>query len=320
MGFDRLEADAFWRDLMPDLSVHAVSDQALPVLRPDAAAADTMRGVFDREGYIQLPRSQDIGQMARLARRLDAIRASGLPPVFSFIYDEMWQPFRRLGPVLDCLLRGPHAIMPNLWAWHVDPSKDEAGWPPHRDKPGLLTSNGQLPRAISVWIPLTEATPLNGCMYVLPRHRDPDYGGDAAGTLTGDVADVRALPAIPGDSLVWTQSLLHWGSRTSALATEPRLSMSVEFQRLDEPALADFVILPGQHLTFEQKLALIGRGIVAYQHMHRLDRELTDAARRWRARVPDLFGLVPAAAAPAVLPGLPGARGPMRLEDLLSRR
>ncbi len=29
---------------------------------------------------------------------------------------------------------------------------------------------------VSVWIPLTEATTLNGCMYVMPKHRDPHYG------------------------------------------------------------------------------------------------------------------------------------------------
>jgi ectoine hydroxylase-related dioxygenase (phytanoyl-CoA dioxygenase family) len=201
----------------------------------------------------------------------------------------MWQPYRRLGPIIDCLLGGPHALMPNLWAWHVDPAKGEAGWVPHRDRRIVTMTADLRPMAVTIWIPLTAATPLNGCMYVLPKHRDKRYGDPNADGFECDLNDIRAVPASPGDSLVWTQELIHWGSKTSDLTTAPRLSMSVEFQRLDEPAFSDFVVPAEQHLTFEQKLSLVGRAISKYQHMHPTGAEMTEAALRWRDRTPQVF-------------------------------
>jgi hypothetical protein len=291
MEFEQLETAAFWRELMPDLAVQPDHDQPVTVLTPNETTSNAMLRILDREGYVQLPRSQDVEHMAKLARLVEAVRALGLPPVFSFIYDEMWQPYRRLGPVIDCLLRGRHAMMPHLWAWYIDPGNGEAGWTPHCDRPGRAVYADLRPKAITIWIPLTEATTLNGCMYLIPKHRDNCYGQIDKENFNLDLADIRALPAVPGDSLIWTQDVTHWGSRTSEMAKGPRLSMSVEFQRRDEPPLSNFVIRPDQGMTFERKLALIGHAIVNYQHMHRLDGDLVTAARRWRGRIPALFGL-----------------------------
>jgi hypothetical protein len=97
------------------------------------------------------------------------------------------------------------------------------------------------------------------------------------------------VPAVPGDSLIWTHDLMHWGSRTSELSVAPRMSMSIEFQRLDEPAFAKFIIPSYRILTFDQKLCLIGRAIDSYRHMHHPDDGLAEAARRWRDRIPTAF-------------------------------
>jgi hypothetical protein len=287
MELDGLETEDFWRDLVPNLAVQPPDDAARPMLSPSAEMSEKMLGIFDREGYIQLPRTQDAEDMATLASLVEGINGTGLPPVFAFIYDAMWKPYRRLGPIIDCLLRGPHAMMPNIWAWHVDPRKGEAGWVPHRDR--ATGAPGGWPKALTIWIPLTQATPLNGCMYVVPKHLDSNYGKRAAEGIKCGMTDIRAVPAVPGDALIWTHDLLHWGSRTSALSTAPRMSMSIEFQRMDEPAFSNFVIQPDRILTFDQKLCLIGRAIAAYQHMHQLDEGLTSAARRWRDRIPAVF-------------------------------
>ncbi len=289
MAFDQLEAEAFWRDLAPDLMPLTETDQAGPVLVPNADAVTTMLGVFDREGYLRLPRGQDVEQIRRLAGLVERLHAAGLPAVFGFIYDEMWRPFRRLSRVIECLLGGPHAVMPDFWAWRVDPALGEAGWAPHRDRADFGLYPDLRPRAVTVWIPLTEATPLNSCMYVVPKHLDPDYRVGAPNTFAGSPADIRAVPSIPGDTLIWTQALIHWGSRSSELATAPRLSMSVEFQRADEPPLSGFFMSPGQRLSFAQKLSLVGFAIARYTHMQKLDSGLTAAAIRWRDRIPELF-------------------------------
>lgn len=297
MALEQLETESFWLNLAPGLSIAPVPGMPDGGPNPDAEAAAAMRGIFDREGYIHLRGRLDADRIGLLARLVAGLRGNSLLPVFAFLYEEMWQPYRRIGPMLDCLLGGPHAMMPYLWAWHVDPGLGEAGWKPHRDRPEIVPQPDLWSKSVSVWIPLTEATTLNGCMYVMPKHRDPHYGKPLSHGLAGTLADIRALPAVPGDALIWTQLLLHWGSRSSEMATAPRLSMSIEFQRADELPFADFFIRPGQRLTFDQKLGLIGRAIVNYHHMHPVAAELTEAAMRWAGRVPELFGLRPADAA-----------------------
>ncbi len=287
MAFEQLETEAFWHGLAPGLSIRRESELPAAALGQDQT--EPLRTAYDREGYVQVQGSQDPAQIGLLSRLVAGIRGNGLLPVFAFVYDSMWQPYRRIGPVLDCILGGPHAIMPYLWAWHVDPGLGEAGWGPHRDRPDIIARPDLWSKTASVWIPLTEATTLNGCMYVMPKHRDPHYGQPMSLGLAGALADIRALPAVAGDSLIWTQLLLHWGSRSSELAAGPRLSMSVEFQRAGETAFADFCISPEQSLTFEQKLGLIGRAIVNYRHMHPVGEELTQAATRWAERLPALF-------------------------------
>ena len=37
------------------------------------------------------------------------------------------------------------------------------------------------PRYTTAWIPLTDATPNNSCLYVVPRHADPGYGSNEDG-------------------------------------------------------------------------------------------------------------------------------------------
>jgi hypothetical protein len=289
MAFEQLETPTFWQSLAPDLTVEPGPVPPGPLLHPNEATAAELVSILDREGYLQLPNSQDQRLVDRLGDLVKALDAGGLPAVFGYVYEAMWQPFRRIGPVLDCLLGSQHAFMPDLWAWHVNPAKGEAGWSPHRDRRTAVFPDLR-PKAVTVWIPLTPATLLNGCMYVVPKHGDPDYGSPAAGPFRGDLADIRALPAMPGHTLIWTQALLHWGARTSVMATSPRISMSVEFQRADEPPFSGLLLGPDYRMTLRLKLALIGWAIVRYRDFAPLDDDLTEAARRWADWIPELFG------------------------------
>ncbi len=60
------------------------------MLHPNATAAAEMLGILDREGYIQLPNSQDPTQIGRLAKLVAAVNAAGLPAVLAFDYEPMW--------------------------------------------------------------------------------------------------------------------------------------------------------------------------------------------------------------------------------------
>jgi len=113
-----------------------------------------------------------------------------------------------------------------------------------------------MPKYITVWLALTEARLDTSCMYVLPRHADPDYSSADAPVATakaGEEVDVgtivayghqhiRALPASPGDALFWSHRLIHWGSAPPMGMTNARRTLTW--------ALAD--------PSFEQPLPAVG--------------------------------------------------------------
>ncbi|CAE8581629.1 unnamed protein product [Polarella glacialis] len=127
-----------------------------------------------------------------------------------------------------------------------------AGWDIHRDRWDLDTANllptfhaDGTPKYATVWIALSEATPLNSCIYCLPKGSDRLYFGpdDRADyespQLHAGVQEIRALPAKPGDVYAWSHRLLHWGSSSTSRASCPRvaLSFSVASPQFEKPIL-----------------------------------------------------------------------------------
>jgi ectoine hydroxylase-related dioxygenase (phytanoyl-CoA dioxygenase family) len=135
------------------------------------------------------------------------------------------------------------------------------------------------PKSLTTWIPLTAATPLNSCMYIVPASQDPTYGTAEESEHKFDLPSIRALPAVPGDFFIWNQAILHWGSKTSPLAPETRVSIAFEFQRADVPPFNAPLLEPLGVLTFEARLRLIAKQILQYQHMYALDPEVEKFAR-----------------------------------------
>lgn len=231
------------------------------------------------EGYFQGRTTQ----LTRLAPKLaDAVRIfnrNNIPPAFLFLFDEAWDAYASLLPLVDDLL--PNArVLPDFWVWHVDPAAGEAGWNPHVDK-GLKALDAQgNPLSLTIWIPLSRAIPANGCMYILPANRDPEYGlGLNKRTKPIDLPLFRALPGEPGDFFMWNQAVLHWGSATSRFADEPRISMALEFQSGDVPAFNQPLIDPEKTIDFESRLRLVGKQILQYRHMYQVAPEFEALAK-----------------------------------------
>lgn len=240
---------------------------------------EDLKGQLRHDGYFQesgLDFGVDFAQMATLVR---AITAAGLPPVFAYLFDEFWLPFHRLHPWLTALLGG-YAVMPDFWVWNLEPDKGHAGWAPHRDKNYNALLADRSPKALTVWIPLTTAVPLNGCMYIVPASQDPVYATARDAEFKFDLAGIRALPAEPGDVLMWTQAVLHWGGRTSPRAKASRVSMAFEFQRGDIPPYAEPLLKPRTLIPFEARLRLIGMQIMQYKHMYKFDAATEALAQR----------------------------------------
>ena len=272
----------FWRGLRSDLSITvAGSDQLVPtpvLTKPQIAQ---VREDLGREGYVQIDGFFDRDYVTRLAQGIHALRANGLLPVFGLVFDEYWNLARRAGDLLRHLLGAEYSQLPDFWSWYLDPATEEKGWGPHRDKGHVecLLPDGS-PMSLTTWIPLTDVSPLNGCMYLLPAHMDPKYAEGVMPTTEEVMQGVRALPAAAGTLFIWNQRVLHWGGSSSRRARVPRVSVAFEFQRGDIPAFnKPLLTAPATLPDFSTRIQLIGKQIMQYTHMYGYDDSLVTAAK-----------------------------------------
>lgn len=272
---------AFWRDFAPSLGIERgemMGSTKLFNIAPDHMAG--LQTLMRQEGYFQMPPVDwqlPMQEMVSLIARLDA---DGIPVPFAFVYDEFWLMFVKLHEVIGGLLGPGYLRLPDFWVWFVDPHRDDAGWKPHRDKTfGTLREDGS-PKSLTVWIPLSDATTLNGCMYIVPADRDPTYNTQRQNEWTFAHQDIRALPAQAGSILMWNKQVLHWGSHGSPRETRPRVSAAFEFQAGDVPPYNQPLMSPTSIPNFNSRLGLIAKQILQYQHMYPLSAEVKAIAQR----------------------------------------
>lgn len=278
---EHIGQEAFWRRQFPGLSIgERLARGDLPQLQPSTTATQVWFERMREEGYFQGTVDVLASFAPKLADAVKTCRALEIPPVFIFLFDETWLCFHALHPLLGLFLGKSYRILPDFWTWHVDPRHGESGWNPHRDKGRMSLNQDGTPASLTVWIPLTESAPQNGCMYLLPANRDPTYNTENERTWQINFAKIRALPASPGDFLCWNQAVLHWGGESSRFATEPRISMALEFQS-GERAPFNQPLLPALvNLSFDLRMALIAKQILQYKHMYPLSERVRALAQR----------------------------------------
>lgn len=270
----------FWREQFPMLSMEDASARPpVPATLPSVDVDDINATVL-KEGYIS-------GTSDYLKKTTPALEAAilkckslGISPTFLFLFDEPWECFRQLHPLLTHILGEDYLLLPDFWAWHVDFTKGENGWGIHRDKGTYALDAEGRPLSMTVWIPITESTPENGCIYLVPAHLDNGYRAPRGSQPDFDYASIRALPRKPGDFLAWNQNVLHWGARSSPRAKNTRMSMALEFQRGDIPAFNQPLLKPLAVTNFRARLLLIAKQILQYQHMYALSPEMREMAEK----------------------------------------
>lgn len=267
MDWQAITSVEYWRQLNPQLTISEGADSPE---RPHWQADDAFVAALPRRlvhrGYFQMPDAVSAAAAATLAAGITTLRDSGWMPAFCFVYDEYWSLFWQVRQALALTLGEDYRMMPSMWAWYVETSDGDSGWRPHRDR-GRETLRADLtPTAMTVWIPLTDATPDNGCMHLIPAHLDPEYEDNAS--TKAKLHDIRSLPVPAGTALAWNHNVLHWGGRSSDYAPHPRISVSVEFQSGDVPAWDPPVLDPHVLPSFEQRIAMICKGLLQYRHMH----------------------------------------------------
>ena len=243
----------FWRGLCPDLTItDRPPADAAPVDVAAAGGGDALRQRMRDEGYAAtspIVPPESIAVCRDAVRRLDA---EGLPAAFVTLYDEPYRMYAVLDPLIAAVL-GPRPVMraPALWAFHVPAgSAGRTRWTtfaPHRDyvdpDPRLLRDG--VPGAVVAWIALTDVTPADSCLYVLPADCDPDYRQSIKGVTLEHIVhqDVRAVPAAAGSVVLLSTRLVHWGSRSSRHAAGPRISLSTHLLRRGDATASETIDL-----------------------------------------------------------------------------
>eukprot|EP00668_Euglena_longa_P004029 GGOE01004725.1.p1 GENE.GGOE01004725.1~~GGOE01004725.1.p1 ORF type:complete len:298 (-),score=50.44 GGOE01004725.1:229-1122(-) len=182
---------------------------------------------------------------------------------------------------------------------------------PHRDF-NFTESNDPdgRPKMLSVWVPVTDATLNNGCMYVLPREFDALFAAPEAyshlrpamrrladssgpssftvGTVAGcdtvaatelrfDLSGARALPVPAGTVCCWHGNLIHWGTRCALDASVPRVSLACTLRRRDASRTHLDRDLPGvplsklRQLSLGDRLRMIGSTLLVFKYWYSLD-------------------------------------------------
>ncbi|MBC5766938.1 phytanoyl-CoA dioxygenase family protein [Ramlibacter albus] len=276
----RFSSPGWWREFAPSLHVEDADFLAgQAVAEVDPATAESLRAAILKEGYFQLPPERWQLPIAGLAEAVQRLSTTDVPLPFSFVYDEFWCLYFRLNKLIEAVLGPGFQRLPDFWAWLVNPETEESGWAPHRDKGSRSLFPDGSPQSITIWLPLTDATPLNGCMYVVPADRDPVYGTPRDGERTFRYQDIRALPASAGSILCWNQALLHWGSRSCGRASGARVSVAFEFQAGGVPPFNEPLTNPYEIPGFDLRVRLIGKQLLQYTHMYPLSPQMQMLAR-----------------------------------------
>lgn len=224
-----------WRRLAPFASIEGAGggDDAPACIGAVDAAREKRR--LDSEGYFRLPQVFGAARIARMRRIVEAVRADGWPVAFAFVFDEFWSIARspQVASFLEAAVGEGYMQNTVVWAHWVAGERGVAGWSPHDD----YREGGDA--FLSAWIPLTDATVENGCMFLLPAgvSRDISDANDSDRPLPPRVVraalqDVIALPAAAGAMIGWRGNMLHWGG-ANAGGTEPRVSLALEFRSRD---------------------------------------------------------------------------------------
>jgi len=248
----------YWTTLCPAMTISKNCVAAAPAT-PDRGTLDAI-GEYNEYGHCIVSEAFSVNDIDALKSGVFAVQEAGWPMIFASVYDQFWATARtpKLAAFVGALLGPSYQPTISFWVNHVPPRRGGSGFTPHLDdvRPGY--------DSVTCWLPLTQATPDNGCIYVIergPGHQLPaNFVGVESFTsaqVCRTLAHVRALPASPGAFLAWPNQTIHWGGMFLR-GHEARLALTWHFTSADyenlDPALR-LALVPGQSLPrFENRL------------------------------------------------------------------
>ena len=232
----------FWVNKLPSfltISGKGVSTSSNTIDKSnDKETGARRRQTLQRQGFALVDDAiADKEMILTIRQGIDHLQSFGLPASFILLFDVTWQLAQYSWLVLQGSTLETNQFQFDILAWYID----SEGFSPHRDRqPDTDTKlsfgrgggdNGRLDaKFVTHWIALTEATPENSCLYVIPKDHDPGYyNGDSEeidplqAALPNKQAyqHIRALPRQAGQSVLFTHRIIHWGSTRDANTTLP---------------------------------------------------------------------------------------------------
>jgi hypothetical protein len=274
-----LKSKDFWLEFFDKFSICDYDKaNSIDLVQMDEAAKSELRDWMLNDGYYQLKNNKHDIAIDAYAKLVKKLVEHQILPVFGFVYDEFWILQARIKNYVEAILGPGYKLRPCFWSWHLDPKKEEAGWKIHRDgnietiKPDGSTS------ALSVWVALSEANPLNGCMYLVPMNRESVKPQEAGSKLDFDMSSIRALPAEAGDIFFWNHWVIHWGAKSSKRAKAARMSIAFELEEAGSNILGAPLLDPMHLPSFDDRLRMIAYQIRQYTHMYGFSKDLLNFA------------------------------------------
>jgi hypothetical protein len=192
----------------------------------DPKAVKTLSDRLTCDGYFMMPAGGKLDWSVNLvdvAAAVKTLKEAGWAQSFLTVYDEVWLMVHNLEELIP-LVTGGNRPIGDFSVFYIDPATSGAGWPPHRDRGteasvSAFRSDGTA-LYTTFWVPLTDATPSNSCLTVIPKQFDPGYSEGDNGrnplsrifTTPVQFQQIRALPAPAGSLIAFTHRLMHWGS------------------------------------------------------------------------------------------------------------
>ncbi|MGL5059370.1 MAG: phytanoyl-CoA dioxygenase family protein [Microcoleus sp.] len=270
--FSQAEDINYWRHLNPNSKISDnpfTEFQNFPDIDKPTLEAYALQ--LKEEGYFQTNPLIPAAILQEMRECIDRVKAAGFPQMFALVYDVFYRSLGYFHSTLTGILGSGYRLVPNFWVYYIDAVDTGKGFEPHRDAEyeDTIDANG-MPTVITIWITITDANPLNSCMYILPANRDPQYA-EAINNLQTPadrfaLEDIRALPTAAGILSCWDQYVFHWGSRSSKRAKEPRISYAAYCQRGDLTPVDDVTIDIPSAISFQTRLGLICRGLYRYSY------------------------------------------------------
>jgi hypothetical protein len=283
--FQKATDNRYWQALCPQMGLMdqksvSCSEGATLSSEQEASALSHLA----RHGYFQLPPVTSLDAIGRMCSSVESLRNAGWPAVFSYVYDEFWALLRTPAMVrfLSRQLGAGYMQTANVWTYWVNPQTRSSGWPPHADNPGY---QGRL----TLWIPLTDATVDNGCMYVIPQDRVPsvlptnymDWTSVSKRDVQTLLHNVTPLPAAAGSVLGWNHNLIHWGGQATKRTAPARISFAVEFLReAGTPHKSELPVFNTKLPELSVRLGIIGDALLKYEKFEPATRRYRDLALR----------------------------------------